>query len=265
MTELIEKKTASGLPYYTTAHGPDGFIFCFPGRRGGTSPAPYDSLNLGRRTDDDEQNTIANYRLLKEAFDKYIFFSAHQVHGDKLIEVVSDVERDNILPQLADGLLTALPQSAIGVLTADCFPVLIAAPDTGAMAAVHCGWRPTAADIAAKAVRKLVDDGAKPELLYAAIGAGIGPCCFEVGSEVVEIFAAKDYYDKQCLVGERHLDLQRLIANQLINAGVDRQQIETSPHCTRCRQDLYFSHRGSGGICGRQYSFIARQTFSDKK
>jgi polyphenol oxidase len=124
---------------------------------------------------------------------------------------------------------------------ADCFPVALAGG--GRVAIVHCGWRGLAEGIVERAVERFEEPPA------AAVGPGIGPCCYEVGPEVLEAFAGMDGVSRG-----RMLDLRAVIAQKLAAAGVER--LEHLDHCTSCRPELYFSHRRDGGLTGRQAGLV---------
>ena len=131
-----------------------------------------------------------------------------------------------------DALITAQPGLLLTIRTADCIPVLIADPVRRAVAAIHAGWRGTAAGIAGKTVKKMMESfSSDPADLIAAIGPGIGKCCFEVGPEVAEQFAG----------GERHVDLAGANRRDLIAAGVSR--IAVGAPCTCCQVGLFHSFR----------------------
>src|SRR5213075_2214322 len=123
----------------------------------------------------------------------------------------------------------------------------IADRNGGAMAAVHAGWRGTAAGIATAAVRGFEHAGIPPERLVAAIGPAIGPCCYEVGAEVARALGTS---------AARTVDLPALNRAQLAGAGIAEAAVHTAPWCTRCRSDLFFSARGEGSSTGRMLSVV---------
>jgi polyphenol oxidase len=223
----------------------------FSTRRGGVSEGPFESLNLGILTEDEQDRVSANRRRLAEAagLDTRAVAMGWQEHGTELQEWVAGPERDfasktGELPHV-DGHLTEQPGLGLLVLVADCLPVALASED-GRVAMLHCGWRPLAGGIVEKAVDRFEQ---KPA---AAVGPGIGACCYEVGEEVLERFADLD----GVAVG-RMLDLRAVAEAKLRAAGVER--IEHVDHCTSCRADLYFSHRRDGGVTGRQAGLVVRE------
>ena len=147
-----------------------------------------------------------------------------------------------------DALLEDSPDSVVAVKTADCIPILVADERRRAVAAVHAGWRGTAAGIAAGAVtamRARFGSGARD--LHAAIGPGIGVCCYEVGPEVAARFGA---------IGRAHLDLAQINRRQLLEAGVTSERIYASNLCTMCLPGEFHSFRRDREAAGRLYSFI---------
>jgi YfiH family protein len=205
----------------------------FTTRRGGVSGRPYDSLNLGPWTDDDATAVRANRARVAELAGRPLA-GVHQVHGTAVVEAGTAVAPD------ADGQVTTRDDVAPVVLVADCLPVVLVAPE--GVAALHAGWRGLHGGILAAGVRALRDRGATR--IAAAIGPGMGPCCYEVGDELRAAFG----------VTGRTLDMPAIAAAQLAAAGAD--EVHTAGLCTGCaRRDgrpLFFSHRRDGGVTGRQ-------------
>jgi polyphenol oxidase len=160
-------------------------------------------------------------------------------------------------PVEGDASITSLPGALLAVQTADCVPILIADRNSRCVAAVHAGWRGTAARIAELTIERLVQEySVKPEDLSASIGPHIGVCCYEVGSEVVDGIADHQAFEQRDGWTKPHLNLGIANRNQLLRAGVAANQIETSSLCTRCRADLFFSYRREGEHAGRLLSVI---------
>lgn len=211
-----------------------GATAAFSTRMGGVSESPFDRLNLGILTDDDRKAVSENRHRLARALGleptQVVF--ALQVHGTRLIHHPSD----DSLPE-ADGHVVTTPGPAPMVLAADCLPVALYGP--GGLAMVHAGWRGLAGGIVEAAAEAV---GATA----AAIGPGIGRCCYEVGGEVIEAFAdLGDGIAQGCL-----LDLPEVARRKLARAGVER--VESAGLCTSCEPDLFFSHRRDDGRTGRQ-------------
>jgi polyphenol oxidase len=216
----------------------------FSTRFGGVSEAPFDSLNLGVLTDDATEAVLENRGRLAAALglDPARVTIGLQVHGAELA-FHSSQQRPSPFAQPgaenppADGQLTDNPELASLVFVADCLPVALRGPRGVAM--LHCGWRGLAAGILAAGAEAV---GAT----HAAIGPGIGPCCYEVGDEVLESFSELG----AGIADDRMLDLPEVARRLLERAGVE--QIEAAGLCTSCERELFFSHRRDGGITGRQ-------------
>jgi YfiH family protein len=208
----------------------------FTTRAGGVSDAPYASLNLGRWTDDDPVAVAENRRRagagLPLAF-------ARQVHGTRVIRVHGATSEGAI--EDADGVATAADGVAALVLTADCLPVALAAP--GAVAMVHAGWRGLAGGVLEEGVRAVRELG-DGQPTHAAIGPGAGACCYEVGEDVAARFPA------WARGAGGRIDLKAVAARRLRESGV--AQVTDVRRCTMCEPDVFFSHRASGGLTGRQ-------------
>ena len=224
----------------------------FTTRLGGASEGAYASLNLGLLTDDDPAAVNENRRRLCGALgieaDRIAF--GRQVHGTRLAAPRSPRcaffgppggQDPRSAPEEADGQVVAEGGVAGLVFVADCLPVALRGP--GGVAMLHCGWRGLAAGIVAKGVEAV---GATD----AAIGPGIGPCCFEVGDEVLDVFAGLG----EGVAAGRMLDLSEVARRQLAAAGVER--IESADLCTSCNPALFFSHRRDDGVSGRQAGLV---------
>jgi YfiH family protein len=209
----------------------------FSTRQGGVSDGPYSSLNLGLLTDDVPERVIENRERLARATglaaDRVVM--GWQVHGADLHEWQGPREEEE-LPKV-DGHTTTQAGLGLLVLAADCYPVALSDGKRAAM--LHCGWRPLAGGLIEKAVAGFDSTPA------AAVGPGIGGCCYEVGPEVAERFA-----DVEGALRGRRLDLRRVIEHKLSRAGV--REIEHLDRCTSCEPERYFSHRRDKGLTGRQ-------------
>jgi YfiH family protein len=179
---------------------------------------------------------------------------AHQVHGNDAVTVLTSGAGETNVGR-CDAIATALPGTALAVQSADCVPILFAAPE--AVGAAHAGWRGTAKNVAAEAVRALEALGAKPARVRAWIGPAIGPCCYEVGGDVAAQFAG-DSVRAGCGSGKFRLDLKSVNVAQLEKAGIPRDAISVHPACTKCGGDKYASYRRDGTRSGRMIALIAR-------
>ena len=232
--------------------GLPGARVAFTTRVGGVSEGAYHSLNLGILTDDDPERVGRNRRLVAEALGLAADSIAMgwQVHGADIAEWESPpppgrdgFARPGAELQKVDGHATAAAGLGLLVLAADCLPVALAA--AGRVAMLHCGWRGLAAGIVEPAVASFAEPPA------AAVGPGIGRCCYEVGDEVRAAFA-----DVPGAAVGRMLDLRAACEAKLRAAGAGR--IEHVDLCTSCREDLFFSHRRDGGVTGRQAGVVWR-------
>jgi purine-nucleoside/S-methyl-5'-thioadenosine phosphorylase / adenosine deaminase len=230
----------------------DGARAAFSTRLGGVSAPPFDTLNLGVLTDDSGEAVVENRRRLAGALghdpDRIAF--ALQVHGGDLLDhrgratrfrgsfqTVSDRKEPRNGLAEADGHLVDEPGLAALVFAADCLPVALRGP--GGVAMAHCGWRGLAGGILGAAAVGI-------EASSAAIGPGIGPCCYEVGDEVLGEFAALG----DGVARGRTLDLPEVARRLLRQAGVE--EIDSAGLCTSCEEELFFSHRRDHGRTGRQ-------------
>jgi YfiH family protein len=174
-----------------------------------------------------------------------------QVHGSTVVRA----PWDGTPP--ADAALASRPGLLLGIVTADCLPVVLVDPLRRAVAAAHAGWRGTAAGVVTRAVEALVAAGSRPQDLLTATGPGIGPCCYEVGEELQEAFGpAGDGFFHPGPRGRPHLDLRAANAHQLQAAGIAASRIHHVPDCTSCRADLYYSYRRDGPGTGRMITFV---------
>jgi polyphenol oxidase len=223
----------------------------FTTRQGGVSQGPYESLNLGILTDDDPANVKENRRRAAEraAVEPHRMAMGWQVHGTDLREWTQPPpDRAYAEPggkelERVDGHLTREPGLGLLVLVADCFPVALS--DGEQVAMLHCGWRPLAGGIVEKALARFSSAPA------AAVGPGIGGCCYEVGEKVLDAFSGIEG-----AASGRMLDLRVVIAANLAAAGVP--EIQHVDRCTSCEPELYFSHRRDKGVTGRQAGIIVR-------
>ena len=237
---------------------------CFTTRLGGVSQGHLASMNIGTHREDSPKNVLENYRILGRAvgFSPKALVLTHQTHSD-IIRIVGEAERGAGLfaPELTecDGLITNTPGVGLVVFTADCTPILLYDPVTGAVGAVHAGWRGTAAGIGAKAVEAMVANfGCNPKNICAAIGPNIGQCCFETDADVPEVMIRALGPDAEpyiCTVENKfYLDLKGLNALWLRKVGITR--IEISGQCTACETHRFWSHRRHGAARGSQGAII---------
>ena len=237
---------------------------CFTTRRGGVSTGVFDSLNLSLSRGDESANVVENYRRIGAVlgFGPGDVVNARQIHSDTVVQVGREdcgkLTAAGASP-VCDALITCDPGVALYVSTADCTPILLHDPVTGAVGAVHAGWRGTAADIAGKAVAAMCAAfGSAPENIRAAIGPNLAQCCFETDADVPEAMLAAfgpavSGYIRP--VEEKfYVNLKEINAHALRRRGV--RHIEISGECTMCSHDKYWSHRYTRGIRGAQGAII---------
>jgi polyphenol oxidase len=231
-----------------------GFPHGFSTRRGGGAGQPFDSLSFATSAGEEATSVEANWRALGSATG-LAFARVRQVHGDRVV-----VAREATGPiEEADAIVSLAPGVAACVAVADCVPILIGDPRSGAVAAVHAGWRGTLARAAARAVDALGREaGANPADLLAAIGPAIGPCCYEVSPDLAQYFR-DDLGDRVATVRSAGSRVDLWLANELVlrKAGLSRERIEVLGRCTACEAETFFSHRRDRGRTGRQVGFIA--------
>ena len=237
-----------------------GFPHAFTTRQGGVSTGPFASLNLGRGVDDDPAAVRANRLAVAQALalDPERHVEADQVHG-AVVAVVGAADAGRSVAE-ADGLVAVEPGTVLAVHAADCVPILLADPRTGAVAAVHAGWRGTAAGIAAEAVTVMADRfGTRPEDVLAALGPSIGPCHYEVDEPVRERFRRWPWWEEVATShahGRWQLDLRAANRRQLLDTGLLPERIDVLDLCTYHHPDLFFSHRRDR-VTGRMAAIIA--------
>ncbi len=244
-----------------------GFVNGFSTRLGGVSPFPDGDLNLAGFNEDSAKNIYENRRRFLSVFDADLQLAlVWQVHGDaiKIIRAPQDIGDSD---ERADAVVSDVAGVLAGVKTADCVPILLGDPKTGAFAAVHAGWRGTAQSIVDKVVKKLVSTyGVNPKNLIAAIGPAAGCENYEIGQDVIDTFAKNfsdsDKYFTATLDGHALVDLHLANRDQLLDSGVPSENIFTAPFCTIAAPDLFFSYRlekQKFGKTGRLMSVIGRR------
>ena len=259
---MLEKIEQAGLTVVTAPEleRSAGIVVAFTGRRGGVSDGPFESLNLSyavgdqRRSVDDNREAVA--RAIGVPLARWVL--GMQVHGTAVARVgQADLGRGGMdhasgIPR-NDALVTLTPGMALAVLTADCLPIVLVAPDVPAVGVVHAGWRGVLAGIpraGAEALSRCA--GGDMAGSVAMIGPHIGPCCMEVDADLASTFARE--FGAGVVEG-RFLDLAAACASQLEGVGIPPGNIYNSDECTMCTDD-YFSHRRDAG-CGRQGAFAA--------
>lgn len=264
----------------------------FSTRRGGRSRAycsedAEGELNLGFTAEDERANVAENRRLLAQAVTgsrHTPLITVRQFHSNLVVRAgINDAKREQ--PRKADGQMTDEPGALLTVLAADCIPVLVADPRRRVVAVFHAGWRGTVRRIVETGIGRMrLEFGSRPEDLVAAIGPGIGQCCYAVGEEVIAEFESqfvyaselfREVYDSDPVrqkypmlfltqrapghspIGPQiHLDLAEANRRQLLAAGLRPRAIQIVGGCTSCQPEWFYSHRGSRGYAGRMMGVI---------
>lgn len=240
----------------------------FTTRFGGVSTGAQASMNLDHKMDSNE-NVRQNHLLLAAAmgYDSHRMVSTHQIHSDIIRVAATEDEGkhlDGATPWECDAVITDTPNRPLICYAADCIPILLCCDNIPAIAAIHAGWRGTAADIAAKTVRALVENfAADPAHIRAAIGPGIGACCFSTHSDVPDtLHNAFGNSIDHCIApdlsedGKFLVDIKKVNATRLLSVGLHAENIAVSPECTCCNHDKYWSHRYTKGERGGQAGII---------
>lgn len=243
----------------------------FSTRTGGVSEMdrasrPRGDLNLGFTSRD----TSPAVRLNRERFlsavlasdghcgSRWGLVTLKQMHS-ALVRRVGGAEIAEQATLWGDGLVTNEPGVLLGIQTADCLPILIADRQRRAVGAFHAGWRGTLKGIVERGVAAMdLEFGSVPQDLTAAIGPGIGQCCFGVGPEVRDLFRARYLYSDELFSADSKLSLDLVEANrrQLLTAGLEPESIFALNACTSCRTDEFFSYRAERGKTGRLMAVI---------
>jgi YfiH family protein len=239
-----------------------GFVNGFSTRLGGISPLPTEALSLSGFDQDEVANIEENRRRFFDALGvSHKLACVRQVHGEAIVRIFGTDECGD-LETPADGMISDAEGVILGSKTADCVPVLIGDPRTGAFAAVHAGWRGTVRSIAMRAVERMKSDlGADPNDMIAAIGPAASGRSYEVGEDVMEEFR-RTFPDCENLFdptreGHALIDLHLANAEQLVTAGLRHDNIHVTSFCTMESSDLFFSHRVDSGRYGKTGRLLA--------
>jgi YfiH family protein len=224
-------------------------------RNGGTSIAPYESLNLSTSVGDNPATVDDNIRLIYRVMNilPEDTVSCHLVHGADIITVTHQNKSGSM--GNADGLMTSEPGIFLFMRFADCTPLIFLDPIIRVVAITHAGWRGTMQNAAGETIKAMTAEfGSEPRNIIAAIGPSIGPCCYEVGPEVID--AAHQMFPPSVPLfrpngraNHAHFDMWQANHLQLTNAGVE--QVVHSNLCTACHTEQFFSHRAEKGRTGR--------------
>ena len=247
---MFSENNKNGLVYMTSSVITARHLFTT--RYGGASTGDFASLNLGSNRGDPQENVAENYRRVAAFFGvgRDDCAVTKQVHGNE-VRVVTGADKHvcgSKTPYEADGLVTTERGLPIFCFVADCVPALLCDAEHGVIAAVHCGWRSSVADILGVTVEKMCALGAEPESICAAMGASIGRCCFETDDDVPDAVKkylgcdAEEFFDRRP-GGKTMVDLRAANAMRLRQLGLRAENIDVSHECTMCSHEKYWSHR----------------------
>lgn len=241
-----------------------GFRHAFFTREGGVSLPPWDSLSFVVATGDEPAAVLENRRraalTLGVKVDKLYYLS--QVHGTAARLLTGEEEWDEVLRSQGDITVSRAVGVACGVRSADCVTVLLGEVASGAVAAIHSGWKGTvvnAVEAGVRALREALGASTRAEIV-AAVGPHIERCCFEVGDDIAAQLAACSALGEAAVIrggAKARVDLRRIIHAQLEAAGIATGAIDDVPGCTACDSGRFFSYRRDGQVGGRLLSAIA--------
>lgn len=244
---FFEKKDNLFIGQFGALYSLSTLIHGLSTRMGGVSTGAYASLNIGPNSCDNPAHIQENRNRLFKALHLSLESLAipQQIHSDH-IECVSNPGH---VPE-TDGLISNTPGLVLTIQIADCLPVFLHDPQNRSIGLVHAGWRGSSKKITAKAVQKMQTSfGCDPKELHVCLGPSIGPCCYQIGSDVAE------YFPKE-FVTEDFLDLWKCNYAQLMECGIHPENISISRVCTMCHSDLFFSHRKTGKDTGRMMAIF---------
>ena len=250
-------KTRKGLPYFEIPEMADlsWLRHAFLTRNGGTSPPPFQSLNLSAATGDSEERLSENKRVIASTFDfepKRLTL-LHQRHRDRTL-VLTGPQAGNPSDLEYDAMITSSPNRFLGIKTADCFPILVVDRVKKAIGAIHAGREGTALHITQKVIHRMeMESGRSPKDLLVALGPSIGRCCYEIDEKA--FLQEWEPFSTSLGSGKWNVDLPAINIAQIKKEGIKEDQISWVDLCTHCHPDLFFSYRGEDQT-GRQLSFI---------
>lgn len=237
----------------------DNILHCFTTRKGGVSNGSFESMNIGFSTGDKDENVKRNIEIMAErlSINVYDIVETNQTHTDTILYVdekyKGKVFEDSPFKDV-DGIFTDKRNLALMSFHADCTPVFYYDPVKKIIALAHAGWRGTLLNITGKMVREFVNKfNSDPKDIITAIGPSLGSCCFEVDKDVADLFLNKDEEFKNYMEikdPKYHFNLWEVNKYLLMKEGIKEENIEVSGICTKCNNDMFFSHRGQGGKRG---------------
>lgn len=242
----------------------DELLHCFTTRKGGVSKGSYESMNLGFSTGDDEESVRKNFYIMTEKLGIKIkdIVETAQTHTNNIRYVTENYKgRAMMEPEYTDidGLYTDKKNVVLMSFHADCNAVFFYDPVKKLIGLSHAGWRGTVTNIVGEMIKALVELGSNPSDLKAAISPSLGQCCFEVDKDVADLFITTDikYKDFMITKGKKyHFDLWEINKYNMVKEGMNGKNIDIAGLCSKCRNDLFFSHRGQKGKRGLMTAMI---------
>jgi hypothetical protein len=236
----------------------------FTTRNGGSSRPPYNSLNLGFGSGDQRSQVEANRAVVARSFglEPHLFLTVKQVHGSEILVIDQpNPEVSHFQRVESDAIITNQRNILLGILVADCFPVILYDRNKHVAAVIHLGWRGTAAGLLERTVMAMCEIfGCQAADISAGIGPGIAAHNYEVDRPVRDCFRQGTGHwpriAREVSLGHWQLDLQQSIALQLDAAGIARAAVDTVAECTCCHKETFFSYRRDQGKTGRQMGFV---------
>jgi YfiH family protein len=243
--------------------GQNDLVAGFTTRNGGSSRPPFNSLNLGFNSGDQMSQVEANRAAVARVFDlePHLLLTVNQVHGTEILVIdESNPEVSHFQRVASDAIITNQRNILIGILVADCFPVILYDQKKHVAAVVHLGWRGTSAGLLGRTVKAMQEIfGCLTADLFAAIGPGIAAHNYEVDRPVRDAFRQGvgqwQRISREVTLGHWQLDLQKSILLQLDEAGIRRPAVDMVADCTCCHKETFFSYRRDKGRTGRQMGF----------
>jgi len=229
----------------------------FTTRQGGVSPPPGDSFNFAPSDFNPAPYVENNLQRLIDAVPLPCAPKRlQQIHGCRVIRCKHNTENG----QRADALFTSEENLPLAVQTADCLPILLADPAHGLLAAVHAGWRGTAAGIVSQTVNAMCKAGASTANMLATLGPCIGPCCFTIDEVCAAELGKRSVHQPYIIRHDYHwsADIAAMNRAQLLQQGLTAKQIESLSLCTSCHPDRFFSYRRDHGNTGRHLAVVVR-------
>jgi polyphenol oxidase len=263
---LIRKNQLVLLEFENLAQYRPKVIHAFTTREGGYSKGVFKGLNLGFLTEDFNGNVLKNHALLAKTvgFDLEDTVFSHQVHGtDVRVVTQKDLRKGGQLEEISvafDGMVCREKNVILMSFFADCVPLFFYDPKKEAIGLAHAGWKGSLNGIGARMVEVLGKEfGCHPEDIEVTLGPSIGDCCFEVGQEVYALF--KQAYPKPEYYQHKtdttvHIHLGEILKESLKTVGMTEKNIYQSGICTKCSNELFFSHRAQNNKAGRMVGLI---------